>query len=214
MPINLSTLSSLPHILLQLWPEDFVYVCLHSVKHSPVASMIMRIPVITKASSLADTLASCSPQSLWQAVSLNRKTPVLFFVKPFWGGNVNTYSKKFNYFWLEHSLNIGNKVYMSSIISFTPAVGWAQLHCCPASSRFCNSAITVHGSFMCNELVITVFPLGPVLASHFHLKAALAHMSTDAERLFFFFTCLKFTSVVQSNCCLSVSVLKSLQLHH
>lgn len=90
---------------------------------------------------------------------------------------------------------------MSSIISFTPAVGWAQLHRCPASSRFCNSAITVRSSFMCNELVITVFPLGPVLASYFHLKAA--HMSTDAERPFF--TCLKFTSVVQSNCCQSLT---------
>lgn len=61
MPINLFTLSSLPHVL-QHWPENFVYVCLHSVKHSLVASVIMGIPVITKACSLTDTLTPCSTQ--------------------------------------------------------------------------------------------------------------------------------------------------------
>lgn len=43
----------------------------------------------------------------------------------------------------------------------------------------------VHGSFMCNEFMITIFPLGPVLASYFHLKAALAHMSSDVEKLLY-----------------------------
>lgn len=59
----------------------------------------------------------------------------------------------------------------------------AQLQCCPATQHFCNSAIIIHGLFMCNEFVITTFPFGPVLPSYFHLKAALAHMSSGVERL-------------------------------
>ena len=61
----------------------------------------------------------------------------------------------------------------------------AQLQCCPAAQHFCNSAMVVHGLLMCNEFIITIFPFGPVLPSYFHLKAALAHMSSGVEKLLY-----------------------------
>lgn len=56
----------------------------------------------------------------------------------------------------------------------------AELQCYPAQ-HFCNSAMKVQGSIMCNEFVIAVFPFGPMLPSHFHLKAVLAYISSFAE---------------------------------
>lgn len=80
----------------------------------------------------------------------------------------------------------------------------AQLQFGPSAQHFCISAMIVHGAFMCNESVITIFPFGPVLPSYFHFKASLAHMFSGVES---FFTFLKFTSAVQSNRCEILTVL-------
>lgn len=77
-----------------------------------------------------------------------------------------------------------SQVFLVRIFPNTPP----NIHCscfsrCPAARHFHNWAITVHCPFTCDEFIIRTFPLGPVLPSYLHLKAALAHMSSGVERL-------------------------------